>query len=718
MPSLTPTSLRRELAAYGIYGKSLTLLGTSPSPETVDYLDLLPSAAGGRQKKLLPDGVAESQDRPLLYVLDRAKLTDDVGRHSREIYQLRRVLGSRGERAYLAIVEPGQVSVLPIALSHGPPPDAVPYRAGTEEAKTLFSRLGLALDKIDGEPDHPNYLFDELFRLLTHVADRLAGQGVDKADVLSLAGRALFLRFLRDRQIVKENYASRIAPGAAGLMACFETAENAAATCAWLDQTFNGDFLPLSRGGSAEFFKTAARKTRNGVFSDLTAILRNAEPAGSGYQQRLDLKWEDFDFAHVPVGLLSQVYEKFSWKWDTHAKDTSVHYTPRLIANYVVEEAFAGLPRADSARVLDPACGGGVFLVLAFRKLYQARWKSTGVRPDTKGIRRILEEQITGFDVSESALRLAALSLYLTAVELDPEPVPPSRLRFKALRDRVLFNWRREGVDPAEGPVLGSLGEHVRPEHRGAYQVVLCNPPWTSLPGGSDEEKEEKARLKQLAADFTRLSRDVLERRGLPELAKGYKNPDRVPDLPFMWRSLEWCASDGRIGLILHGRILFKQKNVPRVARDSLFRAVAVTGIINGSNLSDTPVWPKMGQPFILLFARNRQPKANHALRFVTPHCDMELNERGEVRIDSKSIELVNTEAAFADAEPWLWKALTIGTSLDVEIVRKMQSASRLRLADYWTKELGLQSGTGYQIADAQKRTKRRIVSKWLAKSG
>jgi hypothetical protein len=320
-PSLTAASLRRELAAYGIYGKSLTLLGTSPSPETVDYLDLLPDVAGGKQsKKLLPDGVAESQDRPLLYVVDRAKLTDDNERHKRELRQLRRVLGSRGERAYLAIVEPGQLSVLPIAISHGVPPEAVRYRAGSEEAKTLFSRLGLALDKIEGEPDHPNYLFDELFRLLTHVADQLAGQGIDKEDVLSLAGRALFFRFLRDREIVTERYVSQIAPHASELMKCFGMPENAAATCDWLDQTFNGDFLPLTDNGSVGFFRTVARKTQGKLFNHLTAILRNDEPAGDSYQQTL--QWEDFDFAHVPVGLLSQVYEAFSWKWDPHAKDT------------------------------------------------------------------------------------------------------------------------------------------------------------------------------------------------------------------------------------------------------------------------------------------------------------------------------------------------------------------------------------------------------------
>lgn len=694
--------LRRELIAYGVRDRNLTLFGSGASPEVVDYLDLLPgSATDANGGKLLPDGVAESQGHPLLYVVNHARLADERDQaRSDQIRQLRRVLGSRGDRAYLAIVEPGQLSVIPIALSRDAPPPSTSYRAGTDEAATLFSRLGLGLIRAEGEPERPDPLFDEMFRLLMHVAGRLVKEGINRPDVLSLVGRALFFRFLFDRKIVTPDYASRIAKGADRLESCFATAANAASTCDWLDTTFNGDFLPLGKGNSAGFFRALAPDTRESAFFHLSAILCDDEPRGRTYQKRL--QWRDFHFAHVPVGLLSQVYERFSWEWDPHAKSTSVHYTPRRIANYVVEEAFDDLPDAVSARVLDPACGAGLFLVLAFRRLYRARWEANGIRPGTRQIRSILEKQLTGFDVSESALRLAALSLYLTAIELDPEPVPPGKLRFKALRNRVLFNWRRERDDPQEGPVLGSLGEHVGKDHRGAYRVVLCNPPWTSLPKG--KRKEDRARLKQLAADFTTLSSGVLERRGLSELAKNYKNPDNAPDLPFVWRSLEWCEPDGRLGLVLPGRILFKQNSkrnrVPGLAREALFSGVAVTGIINGSNLSDTPVWPTMQQPFMLLFARNRLPRPNHALRFVTPYYDADLNGRGEIRIDSKSIEPVSVEAALA--EPWLWKALAVGTPLDVDVLRKVNVADGRPVKEYWEETLGLVSGKGYQIIEGQ----------------
>ena len=195
------------------------------------------------------------------------------------------------------------------------------------------------------------------------------------------------------------------------------------------------------------------------MFIDLNAILKGEEPSGdSGWQLALpfgsvERNWGTYDFAHVPVGLLSQVYESFAWKWEHQtAQETSVHYTPRNIAATLVDEAFTKLPKAHEARVLDPACGASVFLVLAFRRLYQERWKETNQRPDTKAIREILNRQLTGFDISDSAIKLAALSLYLTAIELDPKPVPPEKLRFNKLRNRVLFNFRREGVDPTRGP--------------------------------------------------------------------------------------------------------------------------------------------------------------------------------------------------------------------------------------------------------------------------
>ena len=680
-------NLKSELQNYGVTSRNFRLFGDTASLELLDYLDLVESRV---PDEFLPNGVVENQGRPLLFIVNESRLIQMPKEQEQQIKTLRRKLACRGDRAYLARIEPGKLSVIPVSLDEQMPNWKV-YTRGTPEALTFFTRLAHGHYDGEGEPKEADYVFSAMFELVWSVADRLAALKLKRADVLSLMGRALFFRFLRDRHVVQDEdgYVQRIAPKATSILECFANADNAASTSTWLDETFNGDLLPLIEGD----FHELGRRTGGMVFVHLTAIVKGEEPVGDkNYQLPLPIHFGHFFFDHIPVGLLSQVYERFAWKWEHQtAKETSVHYTPRNIAATLVDEAFTKLPDAEKARVLDPACGAGVFLVLAFRRLYRERWRADGERPDKKVIRKILEKQLVGFDISDSALKLAALSLYLTAIELDPEPEPPEKLGFKKLQDSVLFNFRREGVDPAEGAVAGSLAAHVGQKFDGQFDLVVSNPPWTSL----------KPKERPLAEELNRLSKAIIKRHGHEKLASKYQNPDFAPDLPFVWKTTEWCKPNGRIAMALPARILLKQEAIPKNARETLFQLVEVTGIINGSNLSDTKVWPDMMQPFMLFFARNRSPKTRPVVRLITPHCDTVLNRNGETRIDSKSVQPVEINATFEEA--WLWKALAVGTPLDVEVTRKIKQAIGKPLDRYWKKELRLASGKGYQIVESQK---------------
>lgn len=682
--------LKDELQNYGLTSDSVRLFSDPLSPDLLDYLDLIEPRGSEEKRKLLPDGVAESQGHPLLFFVNESRLSLPLEEKERKFGDLRRILACRGDRAYLARIRPGELLAIPVSLSDKTPEWKI-YRAQSSEALTFFSRLAQGHFDGEGEPEESDFVFKEMLNLLNQGADRLA-QLLGPANVLSLLGRALFFRFLCDRNIVTEQDTQCIAPNASGLLACFDNAENAHATSKWLDQTFNGDFLPLEDGGSRDFFDTIARRS-DSVFYHLSAIVQRFKPVGTeAYQTKLD--WSDFDFAHVPVGLLSQVYEAFCWKWEHRsAIETSVYYTPRRVASILVDEAFDALPRAHEARVLDPACGAGVFLVLAFRRLYRERWKADK-RPDTEVIREILEKQITGFDISGAALKLTALGLYLTAIELDPKPIPPEKLRFKEMNNLVLFNHRRQDSDPADGPAIGSLGEHVGSRFDGQYDLVLSNPPWTSL----------SMEYSSIAAKYTVVSKAIIERKGEITMAQAYQNTDYAPDIPILLKSTEWCKPGGRIAMVLPARILFKQEDIPSRARETLFRLIEITGIVNGSNLSDTEVWPKMSQPFMLFFARNNRPKDSHAIHFITPHYDKMLNRKGEVRIDYKSAQSVEITATFD--EPWLWKTLTIGTTLDIEVIRRVKSVDGRRLSEYWKDDLGLTSSTGYILSPERKQNK------------
>lgn len=555
MPASAASRLRTELEGYGVAQSSVRIFSDSPGPEHQEYLDLIAARDSS------PDGVAEAQGRPILYFVDETRLTATLQPATELLNGVRGRLACRGERSYLARVQTGRIHVAPVAFEDVEV-SWTEYTPASVEGRTLFSRLVNGVVDWDEDIARRDGVFNRLRTLLMHSAGRLAETEELRPDVLSLLGRALFFRFLRDREIVTEKDIPKFAPKASTWKDCFDGAVNTAATCGWLDETFNGDFLPLS-GRGEKYFRRIEALTKGDVFNHLTAVVLGAEPKGGSYQLRFD--WGTFDFAHVPVGLLSQVYEDFCWHWDREeAASTSVHYTPRNIAVTLLDEAFHGLDRAELARVLDPACGAGVFLVIAFRRLYREVWRARGRRPDRRTIRKLLNRQLAGFDVSENALRLAALSLYLTALELDPSPQPLSELKFEDLRGKVLFHVRAPERATDKGPVLGSLSEVVGEEHDGQYEVVLSNPPWTSVPT-------------ELGTQMELAARGVLSRARV-ENANSYKNPDNNPDIPFLLRATEWCKKGGRIAMALPARLLLKNKKIPADARETVFSMMDVTG--------------------------------------------------------------------------------------------------------------------------------------------
>ena len=694
--------LASRVLAFGCPGVVPLGSGKAESPAQIPYLDLL-SRHVRQSAPLLPDAVGEFQGRPVMYFLDASGGEPDPS----ERLDLQHRLANRGDHAVLAVVRPGDLTLYPLNLDrrrlaqHGLG-KVIPM--SDTKAPFLFQSLAAGDFDLPGRPEAADPVFVEIKALLQRATQELVKEfGLDGLEVLSMTGRALFLRFLIDRRIVEKSDLEEICPAALkgdgphDLQAAFSSAERAAQTSAWLDETFNGDLLPLVNtlmiatplGERRRAYQTAYTKagtaSRDLVFRHLEAILRGWEQVQGGTQFQLPIDWDDLNFRHIPIGVLSQVYEDFSHQVDRQGSlDRSVHYTPRALAKLLVDQALGGLESPHEARILDPACGAGVFLVLALRELVRLRWQhdqqhlgDKARRPGKRVIQSILHRQICGFDVSESALRLAALGLYITVIELNEITRPPSEHHAgRALQDLVLFDQRTEAEEKQRSFVPGSLGEAVdRARFDGAFDVVVGNPPWTALHG------EAKTRRDQVGTD---IARRVLESRGLTKLARTYQNPGGVPDIPFLWRAMEWAKPGGIIAFALEARLILAQSPTGTKTRDALLQAVSVTGILNGSDLEKTPVWECMDQPWILLWARNEKPDLEeHAFHLLTPVRENELAQKGEFRLDYKSAYVVPLKRFIEFG--WLCKALAIGTTLDVQVMEKLVSAAkRQSVGSFW----------------------------------
>ena len=693
--------LAERLHAYGCTD-FIPLDEPLSSAAQIEYLDLLPRKNVSAQVT----AVVEHQGTALLYLVDSC---GDIQTDSATLVRLQQQLANRSDPAWLGVVRPGSLEIHPIGFhetASTAPIETIVER--DERAPLFFQSLVHGTFNENRRLKGSDYVFKEIYGLLTQTTNAFVpedGKGkLEPLDVLSMAGRALFFRFLIDRRIVLPEECTEICPAATDLKDCFSTAEKAAQISAWLDETFNGDFLQLvdesipaddrraREKAYLAFYQNVQRLVGRNIFNHLQAILRGWHAVGGGFQPELD--WNNLDFAHIPVGVLSQVYESFSHRADPRtARETSVHYTPRSIAKLMVDQVFAATKHPAAARVLDSSSGAGIFLVLAFRRLVRERWQHDEERPDTRTIQKILYEQLTGFDVSESALRLAALSLYITAIEMNGTPRPPKALKFpKNLRNTVLHYFGNAPTDAekASGFVIGSLGPDVPRTFDKSFDIVIGNPPWTRLREEESQRTEEnvtarsskKIKTDVLNDTFTEIGCRVLRAKGLDELAVTYENPDKNPDLPFLWRVTEWAKDDGLIALAMPARIFGRTSGNGYEAWKAILRSISITGIINGADLRWSSVWKGIKIPFCLFFARNSQPSRNHRFYYSSPINEPQMNSLGRFRLDYEATQPISIERV--ERQPWLLKTLSLGTWLDVDVMEKMITAFPKSLKEVW----------------------------------
>jgi hypothetical protein len=173
----------------------------------------------------------------------------------------------------------------------------------------------------------------------------------------------------------------------------------------------------------------------------------------------------------VDPEMLGKIFERLIIKEDRHM--TGTYYTPRPIVEFMVNEALKsylvrrGLPKEKAemlvdednvesdelsfkptelqntlnwlfeVRAVDPACGSGAYLLLLLQRIFdlvdrvevvQGKGRNADPHHLYKTKLKILERSVYGVDLSEMAVRIARLRLWLSLVVENkgtkPEPLP------------------------------------------------------------------------------------------------------------------------------------------------------------------------------------------------------------------------------------------------------------------------------------------------------
>lgn len=683
---MQPVDLYKELNAAGVLPDSLVRLDETATPRHIRYLDLV--GGGDDRKKVLPDAVIESSGQPYLYVVRRDRLGDS-GHAQTHLAELIRILACRSDARFLAVVKPGSIDVYPVGLFESVP-DAMlssPRDSNSADLRGLLSgaRFGSNDMNAGSSKIAKQWLEALLFRLLTDAAHgiKFVAPQLSEQQVIALVGRALFFRFLVDRGIVVEMDAPTIAKDANGLDEMFSTPAHLVQVCSWMDDTFNGDLLSI---GLKDY--EALMATIGDGLNEVCRHLGNIQYRAVGGQLPLD--WGGIEFRHVPVDMLSQVYEDFAHEFVPDlAQATSIHFTPRRLAEIVLDGAFSAVQSTPpyKAKVLDPAVGGGVFLVLAFRRLVAERWREMGVRPTRAVIREILMTQLTGFDINRDALNITALSLYLAALELDPTPSPLSDLKFRKLIGTVLHAVDQEGLGSNDGDaLLGSLSSIILNGFRHQFDIVIGNPPWTGFKGMSK----------------TALNKTLGELMMEPNVESSQDKADVTvrtrygsPDIPFLLAATKWAKPKGALGFALHARFLFQPESFE--LRKHVFQSIRVTGIMNFSALrTDPQLWPTNDAPFMLLVARNELAKHGDSFYFISPKYESQLSNVGQFRIDPNAAIPISKTVVQEDA--YALRAIYKGGLLGMELLRRIRAGNVVPIGKYLSQHYGMKLFNGYKL--------------------
>jgi len=173
---------------------------------------------------------------------------------------------------------------------------------------------------------------------------------------------------------------------------------------------------------------------------------------------------------------------------DRDRKRLGKHYTPNAIIDYIVKRVLRPLPEHPnslrSIRILDPACGSGLFLLKAYEILADC-WQRANGSFDKKDAKHILENCLFGIDIDKRAVSatkthlLQKASLYESdSAFLDKNIIVGDALSIAHPSTLIpMHNHTTDELSPG-----GIFSKH-------SFDCVIGNPPYVRIQNTPSEKR-------------------------------------------------------------------------------------------------------------------------------------------------------------------------------------------------------------------------------------
>ena len=612
-------------------------LGYAGTPGLLTEADAIPWASG----RAIPDINAALflEHQPLAYFSRFSELDLDV------IRQLHKNVWSQSKAPLLFVTLPHEIRIYS-GYDAPPGPDEEPklLQHLTELTDYLSAQQKIRQELVDDAYYHRIYLETGAFwdtseaRKINYQAradhmlvanmkearQLLTKNGLTNHLAYTLLGRSIFICYLEDRGILDaawmrqmtlgqvESYRDALGNGRSTTYLLFEQ----------LSARFNGDLFPV---------EDAEEKVKDRHLEILLNFLNQTDLATG------QLSLWPYNFEYIPIELISHIYDTFIG--ESQQRSSGAYYTPLSLVDFMLEETMGDEVVRPDMTVLDPACGSGIFLVGAYRRLIQA-WKRQNGQPNATDLIQILRQNIYGVDKNEEAVRIAAFSLYLEILNhLTNEQIRQDSFRFPSLRSQNLL-----GVDFFAKEIDQQFTQR-------RFDRIVGNMPWGK---GTLTPDAQKWLAKN---DYT-----VGGKQAAPA---------------FMLRVPEFCRTTGEIALLAPVKsTILVTSDTHKTFRDQFFRAFHVRAVVNFAAIV-YELFPKAISPAAAIFYTPNEPDFTQKLVYGVP-------KPSPLSQHLKAIVLDTTDIKFLDRQrlldfPHLWKIAQWGTPRDAALIERLTKSASLQ---------------------------------------
>jgi tRNA1(Val) A37 N6-methylase TrmN6 len=427
----------------------------------------------------------------------------------------------------------------------------------------------------------------------------------------------VLIKYLEDRRVFPDGFFANYHKGATDFIGVLRgcNPQEVDRLLDTLEQKFDGDVFSLPY------------KDRQVLTSDILNLFANLVDARTLKKQRY--LWKQFSFEHLPVEIISNLYQRF-----VQGGHGAV-YTPPLLVSLLLDYVMPYDQLTGKERILDPACGSGIFLVGAFRRLTNL-WRASHEwqKPDVKILKGILRQCIYGVEIDSSAIDLTAFSMCLAMCDaLQPEVIWKD-LKFDKLRERNL-------VKADFFSILGNNNEGITNFFSDGFDIIIGNPPFESRLSPEAEKIDHIAQKR----DLTRGS--------LPDKQSAYL---------FLEQSLALLRDEGRVCLIQPSAFLYMSSI--RKFRTNLFKKNKVHTIFDFTSIRK--LYEAADPKTIAVLAYAIKPTDIHKVNHWTFRRTTSVHERICFEIDHYDQHRVPQELAENDYYVWRVNLLGGGRLLDM----------------------------------------------------